>query len=60
MITEEIRLQISNAFNDTGAYKELTKLLFVSNTLGRHEIVELVDRLEEFIAQEIQEIIDER
>ena len=60
MITEEIRLQISNAFNDTGAYKELTKLLFVSNTLGRYEIVELVDRLEEFIAQEIQEIIDER
>ena len=60
MITEEIRLQISNAFHDTGAYKELTKLLFVSNTLGRHEIVELVDRLEEFIAQEIQEIIDER
>ena len=60
MITEEIRLQISNAFNDTGAYKELTKLLFVSNSLGRHEIVELVDRLEEFIAQEIQEIIDER
>ena len=60
MITEEIRLQISNAFNDTGAYKELTKLLFVANTLGRHEIVELVDRLEEFIAQEIQEIIDER
>ena len=60
MITEEIRLQISNAFNDTGAYKELTKLLFVSNTLGRHEIVELVDRLEEFIEQEIQEIIDER
>ena len=60
MITEKLNLQISNAFNDTGAYKELTKLLFVSNTLGRHEIVELVDRLEEFIAQEIQEIIDER
>ena len=59
-MNEELTLQISNAFNDTGAYKELTRLLFVSNILGRDEIEELVDRLETFIVQEIQEIIDER
>jgi hypothetical protein len=59
-MNEELTLQISNAFNDTGAYKELTRLLFVSNILGRDEVEELVDRLEAFITQEIQEIIDER
>jgi hypothetical protein len=59
-MNEELTLQISNAFNDTGAYKELTRLLFVSNILGRDEIEELVDRLEAFITQEVQEIIDER
>jgi len=59
-MNEDIKLQISNAFNDTGAYKELNRLLFVSNTLGRQEIDELVDRLEAFIVQEIDEIIDER
>ena len=59
-MNEDLTLQISNAFNDTGAYKELNRLLFVSNTLGRQEIEELVDRLEAFIAQEIDEIIDER
>ena len=65
MITEDLNLQdltleISSAFNDTGAYRELNRLLFVSNTLSRGEIEELVDRLEAFIVQEIQEIIDER
>ena len=59
-MNEELTLQISNVFNDTGAYKDLTRLLFVSNILGRDEIEELVDRLEAFITQEIQEIIDER
>jgi len=59
-MNEDLKLQISNAFNDTGAYKELNRLLFVSNTLGRQEIEELVDRLEAFIVQEIDEIIDER
>ena len=59
-MNEELTLQISNVFNDTGAYKDLTRLLFVSNTLGRDEIEELVDRLEAFIVQEIQELIDER
>lgn len=59
-MNEDLTLQISNVFNDTGAYKDLTRLLFVSNILGRDEIEELVDRLEAFITQEIQEIIDER
>ena len=59
-MNEDLTLQISNAFNDTGAYKELTKLLFVSNILGKEEVEELVDRLEAFIVQEIDEIIDER
>ena len=59
-MNEDLTLQISNVFNDTGAYKDLTRLLFVSNTLGRDEIEELVDRLEAFIVQEIQELIDER
>ena len=59
-MNEELTLQISNVFNDTGAYKDLTKLLFVSNILGKDEIEELVNRLEAFVTQEIQEIIDER
>ena len=59
-MNEDLTLQISNVFNDTGAYKDLTRLLFVSNILGKQEIEELVDRLEAFITQEIQEIIDER
>ena len=59
-MNEDLTLQISNVFNDTGAYRELKRLLFVSNTLGRYEIEELVDKLEDFITQEIQEIIDER
>lgn len=59
-MNEELTLQISNVFNDTGAYKDLTRLLFVSDILGRDEIEELVNRLEAFITQEIQEIIDER
>ena len=59
-MNEDLTLQISNVFNDTGAYKDMTRLLFVSNILGRDEIEELVDRLETFITQEIQEIIDER
>ena len=59
-MNEDLTLQISNVFNDTGAYKDLTRLLFVSNMLGKQEIEELVDRLEAFITQEIQEIIDER
>ena len=59
-MNEDLTLQISNVFNDTGAYKDLTRLLFTSNTLGRDEIEELVDRLEAFIEQEIQEIINER
>ena len=57
---EELTLRISNAFSDTGAYKELNRILFMSNILGGQEIEELVDRLEAFIAQEIDEIIDER
>ena len=59
-MNEDLTLQISNVFNDTGAYKDLTRLLFTSNILGRDEIEELVDRLETFVTQEIQEIIDER
>lgn len=59
-MNEDLTLQISNVFNDTGAYKDLNRLLFVSNTLGKDEIEELVNRLEAFITQEIQEIIDER
>ena len=59
-MSEDLTLQISNVFNDTGAYTDLSRLLFVSNILGQHEIEELVDRLEAFITQEIQEIIDER
>jgi len=65
MITEDLNLQdltlqISNVFNDTGAYTDLSKLLFVSNILGKDEVAELIDRLEAFVTQEIQEIIDER
>jgi len=52
---------IREAFSDTGAYWELTHVLSNQNKiLNRDEIEELVDRLEAFIVQEIQEIIDER
>ena len=56
-----LTLQISNAFNDTGAYKELMTILStLTGILSPQEVEELVDRLEAFIVQEIQEIIDER
>ena len=66
MITEDLNLQdlileISSSFNDTGAYKELmTTLSTRTDVLTLQEVDELVDRLEAFIVQEIQEIIDER
>ena len=66
MITEDLNLQdltleISSAFNDTGAYCKLIDVLSNQNKiLNRDEIEELVDRLEAFITQEVQEIIDER
>lgn len=54
-------LEMSNAFNDCGAYKELMTILSTrTDILTLQEVDELVDRLEAFIAQEIQEIIDER
>lgn len=58
---ENIVFEISNAFNHTGAYWKLIDVLSNQNKiLNRDEVEELVDRLESFIAQEIQEIIDER
>jgi hypothetical protein len=60
-MNEELTLEISNAFNDTGAYKELMSILSTrTDILTLQEVDELVDRLETFITQEIQEIIDER
>ena len=60
-MNEDLTLQISNVFNDTGAYWKLIDLLSNENEiLNRDEIEELVDRLETFVTQEIQEIIDER
>ena len=60
-IDENLTLEISNAFNDNGAYKELMSILSIrTDILTPQEVDELVDRLEDFIAQEIQEIIDER
>ena len=61
MITEKLNLQISHAFNATGVYLNLIDVLSNQNKiLSRDETEELVDRLEAFITQEIQEIIDER
>ena len=60
-MNEELTLEISTAFNDTGAYKELMTILSTrTDILTLQEVDELVDRLEAFITQEIQEIIDER
>ena len=60
-MNEELTLEISNAFNDTGAYKELMSILSTrTDILTLQEVDELVDRLEAFVTQEIQEIIDER
>ena len=58
---QDLTLEISSAFNDTGAYWKLKDVLSNQNKiLNRDEIEELVDRLEAFITQEVQEIIDER
>ena len=60
-MNEDLTLEISNAFNDTGAYKELMSMLSIrTDILTPQEVDELVDRLEAFVTQEIQEIIDER
>ena len=60
-MNEDLKLQISMAFSDTGAYWELIHILSKQNNiLNRDEIDELVDRLEAFIVQEIEEIINER
>jgi len=60
-MNEDLTLQISMAFSDTGAYWKLIDVLSNQNKiLNRDEIEELVDRLEAFIVQEIDEIIDER
>jgi hypothetical protein len=60
-MNEDLMLEISNAFNDTGAYKQLMIILSTrTDILTLQEVDELVDRLETFIAQEVQEIIDER
>ena len=60
-MNEELTLEISNAFNDTGAYKELMNILSIrTDILTLQEVDDLVDRLEAFVTQEIQEIIDER
>ena len=60
-MNEDLKLQISTAFNDTGAYKELMSILSIrTDILTPQEVDELVDRLETFVTQEIQEIIDER
>tara|TARA_R100001510_G_C7439516_1_gene69408 strand:+ start:301 stop:483 length:183 start_codon:yes stop_codon:yes gene_type:complete len=60
-MNEELTLEISTAFNDTGAYKELMTILSTrTDILTLQEVDELVDRLEAFVTQEIQEIIDER
>jgi hypothetical protein len=60
-MNEELTLEISNAFNNTGAYKELMNILSTrTDILTLQEVDELVDRLETFVTQEVQEIIDER
>jgi|DEB0MinimDraft_10_1074344.scaffolds.fasta_scaffold155064_2 hypothetical protein len=60
-MSENLTLQISNAFNDTGAYKELTTILSTrTGILSPQEVEKLAYRLEDFIMQEIHEIIDER
>ena len=60
-MNEDLILEISSAFNDTGAYKQLMTILSTrTDILTLQEVDELVDRLEAFIVQEIQEIIDER
>jgi len=60
-MNEELTLEISTAFNDTGAYKELMTILSTrTDILTIQEVDELVDRLEAFITQEVKEIIEER
>ena len=60
-MNEKIMKAVSEAFSDTGAYWKLIHVLSNENkVLNREEIEELVDRMETFIEQEIQEIIDER
>ena len=59
-MNEHIMLLISNAFNEIGgAYKRIVQILS-PDVLTEGEVEELIDRLEAFIEQEVQEIIDER
>tara|TARA_R100000231_G_scaffold13856_1_gene15241 strand:+ start:84 stop:263 length:180 start_codon:yes stop_codon:yes gene_type:complete len=59
-MNEDLLVSISSVFNNTGAYKKLGRILQKQAGLNEGEVEELVDRLESFIVQEIDEIIDER
>ena len=60
-MSEDLKLQISNAFNDSGAYWKLRDVIWNQNSILKwDEVEELIDRLEAFVVQEIQVIVDER
>ena len=60
-MSEDLKLQISNAFNDSGAYWKLRNVIWNQNSILKwDEVEELIDRLEAFVVQEIQVIVDER
>ena len=57
----EMTQQVRVALNETGLYWKLLDILSNQNKiLSVDEVEELVDRLEAFVIQETQEIIDER
>ena len=75
MITEDLNLQdmmtqkqtdqllerISTAFNDTGAYKRLTAILYAcQQELSFSEVEAVVNEMEKALANAIQQTINER
>ena len=59
--TDQLLEQISEAFNDTGAYKRLTAILYAcQQELSFSEVEAVLNEMEKALANAIQQTINER
>jgi SLT domain-containing protein len=59
--TDQLLERISTAFNDTGAYKRLTAILYAcQQELSFSEIETVVAKMEDALSDAIQEVIIDR
>ena len=59
--TDQLLERISTAFNDTGAYKRLTAILYAcQQELSFSEIETVVAKMEDALSNAIQEVIIDR